>query len=673
MPKSKTVEIKKSNTGPKTIGKYSVLGKISQGGMGAILKAKHPTLNKYIILKQLIIKKSASVIERFRREASLMLDLRSEHIVQVYDHFKENSSYFIAMEYVDGISLEKLIEDKRHLSNDAALLILSEVCKAIKYAHDREVIHRDIKPANILISREGEVKLGDFGIAKSMEKNAVDLTKAGSALGSPAYIPPEQIFDIQNADKTADIYALGVTLYQMTTGRLPFPCDFNPQTVYQIKKGKYLPPKKINPRVKGLFQKIISKSVHPNKKKRFKSVDMIISLLDRHLKNYTSQEAINETIKNYIRGKEITLSKASPVKSKVKIKKDNKKIVFPKKLLYIAGIMAVLPAVFYFSGMYYEFVGNKNYGAFKINVKTGSKDFFNFKDDIKAIIYENTAKGYREIKNINLKKNRSSKFSEYSSGKMYLKSNQYRVYINFQNQNYESDIFIEPRIIQVSDPMKKKYDLLDISVSDFQNLPVSFNFDFKDVNTGKPVTNVNINILISGKWIGYFEYLKSHRNSLVSGKEYSFLFNKAGYRRKEYKVDANPYETVINAGIILVPQNGTLLIKSNSNDVKVLIDNSEYYYSYSDDKELKKIQPSIPEVLFNRVLFFITGGEKGKFAKVRKNYFENTDLSILPGNYEITAKVSGVKEKLNIKVYENRTSVININFDKTKKTLKLVH
>ena len=152
------------------VGKYEVIGKVAQGGMGALYKARHPTLNRIVLLKRLDLRGVGGAVERFRREARLMMDFKNDHIVQVHDHFKEGSHYYIVEEYVDGISLDELIRRERYLSADAAVLILYEVAKALQYAHERGVIHRDIKPGNILISRQGDVKLADFGIATSREE-----------------------------------------------------------------------------------------------------------------------------------------------------------------------------------------------------------------------------------------------------------------------------------------------------------------------------------------------------------------------------------------------------------------------------------------------------------------------------------------------------------------------
>ena len=124
---------------PKKIGKYKVISQLAIGGMGEIYKAEHPTLGSTVIIKCLTIKNNPAIEARFRREARIMMELRDERIVQVYDHFKERSSYCIVMEYVDGIDLDDLIKAKGYLSNDMALLIFSEVCKALKYAHERQI------------------------------------------------------------------------------------------------------------------------------------------------------------------------------------------------------------------------------------------------------------------------------------------------------------------------------------------------------------------------------------------------------------------------------------------------------------------------------------------------------------------------------------------------------
>ena len=214
---------------PESIGKYKITAEIARGGMGAVYKAVHPTLKRNVILKKLILKGSATVTERFKREARIMMDFKNDYIVNVYDHFKQGSFYNIVLEYVDGIALNRLIRQERYLPNDITLLIFRDCCRALKYAHSKNVIHRDIKPGNILLSKAGEVKLVDFGIAVSMDEEA-GLTRDGVTLGTPSYMAPEQFESTKSVDKRADIYSMGVMLYEMVTGKKPFPGNFSPET-----------------------------------------------------------------------------------------------------------------------------------------------------------------------------------------------------------------------------------------------------------------------------------------------------------------------------------------------------------------------------------------------------------------------------------------------------------
>jgi serine/threonine protein kinase len=208
---------------PESIGKYKVRELLAQGGMGAVYAAEHPTLERTVIIKKLTLRGSADVRERFRREAQIMMDLRNDAIVDVYDHFREGSFYYIVLEYVDGVSLDRLIRERRYLPERIAILILREAARGLAYAHGRNVVHRDIKPANILVSTAGEVKIVDFGIATihGIEGHESELTREGMTLGTPSYMAPEQFQSSRSVDRRADIYSLGIVWYEMVTGRRP--------------------------------------------------------------------------------------------------------------------------------------------------------------------------------------------------------------------------------------------------------------------------------------------------------------------------------------------------------------------------------------------------------------------------------------------------------------------
>ncbi|MFP4365323.1 MAG: serine/threonine protein kinase, partial [Spirochaetia bacterium] len=287
---------------PESIGKYKIVSEIAKGGMGAVFKAIHPTLKRPVILKKLMLKSRKSLVERFKREARIMMDFRNENIVDVYDHFKEGTSYYIVLEYIDGVSLDQLIRQERYLQEDLALYIFMDACKALKYAHDKGVIHRDIKPANILISRNGEIKLVDFGIAVSVEDDEAGLTKEGMTLGTPSYMAPEQFENTKNVDKRADIYSMGVMLYEMVTGKKPFPGSLSAEAIAAIHKGKYVNPKKINPEITGKSLGIIKKSMRPKTQKRYQDLQPIIRKLQRSFS--PSKEAeVKEHLTALVEGK----------------------------------------------------------------------------------------------------------------------------------------------------------------------------------------------------------------------------------------------------------------------------------------------------------------------------------------------------------------------------------
>ncbi len=275
---------------PASIGKYPIDALLARGGMGAVFKATHPTLKRHVVLKKLTMRGSASIAERFKREARILMDFKHDNIVRVFDHFKEGSSHYMVMEYVDGESLDALIRRRRFLSTELSLAIFIKACRALAYAHERGVVHRDIKPGNILISKKGEVKLADFGIASSGDEDDGGLTREGMTLGTPSYMPPEQIENAKNVDKRADIYAMGIMLYEMTTGKKPFPGSFSPETVNLIQKGRYRKPSSVNRSVKPVVDRLVRRLARPDPRRRYQDMAEVIRVVERYLGRYREAE-----------------------------------------------------------------------------------------------------------------------------------------------------------------------------------------------------------------------------------------------------------------------------------------------------------------------------------------------------------------------------------------------
>jgi tRNA A-37 threonylcarbamoyl transferase component Bud32 len=198
-----------------------ILECLGRGGMGVVYKARQKSLNRLVALKLLAPERvtDAKFAERFTREAHALAALNHPHIVTVYDFGQAGGYYFLLMEFVDGVNLRQLLQAKK-LTPEEALAVIPPLCDALQYAHEQGVVHRDIKPENLLLDKGGRVKIADFGIAKMVgEDSSVGLAESQPA-GTPQYMAPEQK-DYQRTDHRADIYSLGVVLYEMLTGELP--------------------------------------------------------------------------------------------------------------------------------------------------------------------------------------------------------------------------------------------------------------------------------------------------------------------------------------------------------------------------------------------------------------------------------------------------------------------
>jgi eukaryotic-like serine/threonine-protein kinase len=209
----------------KTLKHYKVLSVIGEGGMALVYKSRDERNGEIVALK--VLKRGENVdqenLQRFLKEFKTGSKLNHPNIMQVFEIGEVDGTYFIAMEYINGSSLQEVLDEKGRLSAEGTLKIGIQVAKALEFAFSQRIIHRDIKPENILISREGEVKITDLGLAKELKRYvSVNITKTGEGIGTLHYMSPEQVENTRDVDQRADIYSLGATLYECLCGQPPF-------------------------------------------------------------------------------------------------------------------------------------------------------------------------------------------------------------------------------------------------------------------------------------------------------------------------------------------------------------------------------------------------------------------------------------------------------------------
>jgi hypothetical protein len=268
----------------KTIDKYQIVEHLGRGGMAEVFKAYQPTLDRYVAIKLMhsFLADDPDFLGRFQREAKAVASLRHPNIVRVYDFDVADGLYYMVMEFIDGHTLKaRLVElaaARDLLPREEALHISAAVASALAYAHRRDMVHRDIKPANVMINSDGQVILTDFGIAKIL--SGPQFTASGAMLGTPAYMSPEQGLG-EPGDARSDIYALGVMLFQMVTGQLPFDAD-TPLAIVLKHVNDPLPiPSQINPSLPAEIERVILKAMAKDPDHRFQTAEEFIEHLDR--------------------------------------------------------------------------------------------------------------------------------------------------------------------------------------------------------------------------------------------------------------------------------------------------------------------------------------------------------------------------------------------------------
>ena len=258
--------------------RYEIIDVVGTGGMSTVYRAKDERLKRYVAIKVLKSDYSndANFVTKFKVEAQASAGLTHPNIVSVYDVSEDNGRYFIVMELVEGITLKEYINLNGRLSMDQALDFSIQIASGVEAAHEHHVIHRDIKPQNIIVSKNGNLKVTDFGIAKAATSN----TMSTAGMGSVHYISPEQARG-GYSDERSDIYSLGITMYEMVTGRVPFEGDTNVAIALMHIQNEIIPPREYFPDIYSSFEKVIMKATQKKPERRYLTAAALIADLNR--------------------------------------------------------------------------------------------------------------------------------------------------------------------------------------------------------------------------------------------------------------------------------------------------------------------------------------------------------------------------------------------------------
>jgi len=256
-----------------TVGPYRVMEQLGQGGMATVYKAYHAALDRYVAIKVLhpVFREDPSFTARFTREARVVAKLEHPNIVPIYDYSECDDQPYLVMKFIEGETLKARLA-RGPLSAEEAVHVITAVGAALSYAHSKGILHRDIKPSNVLLAPDGGIYLADFGLARIAQSGESTLS-SDMLLGTPNYISPEQAQGLKNLDAGTDIYSLGVVMYELAVGRVPFNAD-TPFSIIHDHIFTPLPmPRQINPKVPAPVERVLLKSLSKNRADRYADVD----------------------------------------------------------------------------------------------------------------------------------------------------------------------------------------------------------------------------------------------------------------------------------------------------------------------------------------------------------------------------------------------------------------
>ncbi len=273
-------ELSKESQRKHEIPGYQILNRLGKGQMGIVYKAKQTSVDRVVAVKVLLeaLAQNKEFVKRFEREAKIAAKLNHPNIVNAIDAGEVNGLFYFVMEYVEGITIKDELDKNKIYDEKDALPIVLAVAKAMKHAHEKGLIHRDIKPENIIITKSGDVKLADLGLARLTADEKWAAAEAGMAIGTPYYISPEQVRGSTDVDIRSDIYSLGATFYHMVTGRVPFSGDTPTEVMkkHVDKNVSFILPDHLNTNLSSGLGEVIETMMARNRDNRYRSPDDLI-------------------------------------------------------------------------------------------------------------------------------------------------------------------------------------------------------------------------------------------------------------------------------------------------------------------------------------------------------------------------------------------------------------
>jgi serine/threonine protein kinase len=635
---------------PKMIKNYPIKSIIGKGGMGEVYLARHSTLKRDIILKRLKIRDKESQ-QRFLREAKVMLEFRHDNIVQVFDHFKEGTSTYIAMEYVKGMALNEIIAENEMLPPELALFIFYQAAMGLHHAHTKNVVHRDIKPHNILISVSGDIKIADFGIAAKRSNDTDGLTATGTIIGTPAYMSPEQYSSTKDVTYQSDIYSLGVVLYEMLTGVRPFKNEYSSDVIEAIARGKYTPVGKYVNKLPLIARRLLAHTFTPSTFRRYNTLLPAIKMLRRYFKKYNIFEIKDAVRRLMLKRKNIYESNFLQSVKKQSLKR---RLVSTISLSLLGVGLAA--GLFYYTDRYYEWIMPSKYGrvVLEFNKANMKEDyiFVGINNSYQRASFSEGQKRYRRVFYLPVGENSLS----VSSGSY---KNQRRVLVQPRTTQRKRRALKEGQVVNIPiSPLWSQEVIVYFRFWDSLNNKLLFKFDTYSEKSIKELRkeDANLKIFEGKRYRPLKDYIESSinrkREPFKSVKKYYFLvdnFSRDGidYIDKKFQETFSLDDRTVIVHVPLTQKPGTVRLVSNKKGTPILLNDSSAGLVFSEKGDYLHMPYKSLDYKENK--------RKGLYT---------TDIQVPPGNYRV--KISDRGKVVTKTVKSGKTVTIDVRYERGK-------